>query len=184
MIELGNYYEVRNGRCVHLLRRGQHRYVFFSLIRDAIVIIVILIICILFITKHTIPNRAIKLKGKGAKPQWNQVLDDNRLGINLLVTLFLLGICFWLTIGSLIPILKDIPYAVSNDYCKIEGIAMENSLGKQEDNIHERYVKIQNSEGEIVRIMTLSQGIHKGEYLIAYYYPNSKIAPIVERIEK
>lgn len=104
--------------------------------------------------------------------------------VNWGFVIFCLIMAAWFFFHSLYPMLLDIPFDRNKQYSKIEGIALNNSYGRQKDRYYERFVRLEDKDGTVVRIRTVYTGIYEGNTYLAYYLPNTKIAVYFELVDE
>ena len=89
-----------------------------------------------------------------------------------------IAIPFWIIVCYGIPVVKDLPYIVSGDYCYIEGMVLE----KKGDS---GTVKMVDKEfTELVEINVKNARMPVGSWGIVKYLPNEKIGIVVDEIEE
>ncbi len=98
----------------------------------------------------------------------------------------LFGLCCCVLIPSFIfygfPMVLDIPSLIEDRYETVCGYAITQSVGGVKDMEEERSISIKDSiTGEEIVLHCFDTGIYEGEYIKAYYLPNSHIGVIVER---
>ena len=88
------------------------------------------------------------------------------------------GVPLFVIIYFGIPLVKDLPYIISGDYCYIEGMVLE----KKEDS---GTVKMVDKEfTELVEINVKNARMPVGSWGIVKYLPNEKIGIVVDEIEE
>ena len=89
-----------------------------------------------------------------------------------------IAIPFWIIVCYGIPVVKDLPYIVSGDYCYIEGMVLE----KKEDS---GTVKMVDKEfTELVEINVKNARMPVGSWGIVKYLPNEKIGVVIEEVSE
>ena len=97
----------------------------------------------------------------------------------ILVTVF----CTFVLIWNSVPLIRDIPYYISKEYKVVEGYAMTQAVGMGEGRESDFTLIVQDIEtGEEVELLCYSTKVRKGDYIKAYYLPNSHAADIVEQV--
>ncbi len=104
--------------------------------------------------------------------------------VNWFFVISILIVVAWMFFYNLFPMLLDIPFDLKEQYSKIEGIALDDSYGEQKDRYEERFVRLEDRDGAVVRIRTVYTGIYQGNTYLAYYLPNSKIAPYFKLVKE
>lgn len=115
--------------------------------------------------------------GKELRPIYLKYRKIIERSLIIIITAFMVFVS-----PAIISSVLDIPYLISGEFETVEGYTISQSIGGQKDNLGEREIVIVDMySGEKIKILCVSTGIYKNEYIKAYYLPNSGIAQIVER---
>lgn len=110
---------------------------------------------------------------KAIAPMKEFVIKHGRR-ITTFLYLIITVLCLSFILSSM-PLIKDIPHLISNEYKSIEGKSINDS--KEGYKRQERTVTIvdPNTHKKVKITFLGNKDIEKGDYLKLYYYPNSKI---------
>lgn len=76
-----------------------------------------------------------------------------------------------------IPLIRDLPYIISGDYCYVEGVVIEESLNNTEKGV----VVIRDDQTEnTIRIDVKNKSLSLGDRAIVKYLPNQEIGVVVK----
>ena len=89
-----------------------------------------------------------------------------------------IAIPFWIIVCYGIPVVKDLPYIVSGDYCYVEGMVLEKNKRAATVEIEDR------KTGEIVEVSVKNERVSVGNWRTVKYLPNEKIGIVVDEIEE
>ena len=89
-----------------------------------------------------------------------------------------IAIPFWIIVCYGIPVVKDLPYIVSGDYCYVDGMVLEKNKRAATVEIEDR------KTGEIVEVSVKNARVSVGNWRIVKYLPNEKIGIVVDEIEE
>ena len=168
------------------------------IIRYGVAIIILFVTSVVIAKKYAIPDISFFPKEYPPRQGWNshyfkmrdpnlkmfQFLSKNYRFVNWLIVVCSFIIAIWMFFCALLPLLRDIPFERDKSYCVIEGIALDNDLSGQRTVHSSRTVRLEDRDGMVVRIQTIYTAIYKGNTYLAYYLPNSKIAPYFELVDE
>ena len=89
-----------------------------------------------------------------------------------------IAIPFWIIVCYGIPVVKDLPYIVSGDYCYVDGMVLEKNKRAATVEIEDR------KTGEIVEVSVKNARVSVGNWRTVKYLPNEKIGIVVDEIEE
>ena len=89
-----------------------------------------------------------------------------------------IAIPFWIIVCYGIPVVKDLPYIVSGDYCYVDGMVLEKNKRAATVEIEDR------KTGEIVEVSVKNERVSVGNWRTVKYLPNEKIGIVVDEIEE
>ena len=89
-----------------------------------------------------------------------------------------IAIPFWIIVCYGIPVVKDLPYIVSGDYCYVDGMVLEKNKRAAPVEIEDR------KTGEIVEVSVKNARVSVGNWRTVKYLPNEKIGILVDEIEE
>ena len=89
-----------------------------------------------------------------------------------------IAIPFWIIVCYGIPVVKDLPYIVSGDYCYVDGMVLEKNKRAATVEIEDR------KTGEIVEVSVKNARVSVGNWRTVKYLPNEKIGSVVDEIEE
>ena len=89
-----------------------------------------------------------------------------------------IAIPFWIIVCYGIPVVKDLPFIVSGDYCYVDGMVLEKNKRAATVEIEDR------KTGEIVEVSVKNARVSVGNWRTVKYLPNEKIGIVVDEIEE